>query len=146
MRGNPPGHLFYHIKVKSHRFWRREQADIHLDVPISLSQALLGDTIKVPTIRGGDLEIAIPPGVQPFETRMLKGKGAPVLGGSDKGNMYLHFITKFPRSLSDNQKKLIAQFAIEDKGNDEAVEEYVQHNPPPTQCMALYFGVNVCHL
>jgi molecular chaperone DnaJ len=62
------------LKVNPHPFFRREGLDIHVDVPISLSMALLGGTVTVPTLTG-EVEVKVPPGIQPGEKRVLRGRG-----------------------------------------------------------------------
>jgi molecular chaperone DnaJ len=66
--------IFLVEKVKPHPLFRREGLDIHIDVPIPLSMALLGGTVNVPTLNG-EVEVKVPPGIQPGEKRVLRGRG-----------------------------------------------------------------------
>lgn len=111
-RGGQPGHLFVNITVKPHPLFRREGLDIHIDVPISLSMALLGGTVNVPTLTG-EVEVKVPPGIQPGEKRILRGRGIKK-SENEVGNQYIHFIVKIPTKLTEKQRQLIDEFSKED--------------------------------
>jgi molecular chaperone DnaJ len=58
--GTPPGDLYVEVRVRPHDIFERDGDDLHCEVPIRISQAALGDTIRVPTL-GGDSNCASPP-------------------------------------------------------------------------------------
>ncbi|GMY22330.1 chaperone protein dnaJ GFA2, mitochondrial-like [Fagus crenata] len=72
--GNQPGDLYVVIKVREDPVFRREGADIHVDAVLSITQAILGGTIQVPTLTG-DVVLKIRPGTQPAQKVVLKKKG-----------------------------------------------------------------------
>eukprot|EP01089_Gocevia_fonbrunei_P015831 TRINITY_DN4747_c0_g1_i2.p1 TRINITY_DN4747_c0_g1~~TRINITY_DN4747_c0_g1_i2.p1 ORF type:complete len:284 (-),score=87.47 TRINITY_DN4747_c0_g1_i2:75-926(-) len=113
-KGGKAGNLFIVLTVTPDRIFKREGIHVHTDVPVSMSQAVLGGTVKVPTLTGEVLEIKVSPGTQPAEKRVLKGKGIPQVGGIGKGNQYIHFHVEIPRKLNEKQKQLMEEFAKEE--------------------------------
>ena len=74
--GGPPGDLFIIIRIEEHPVFRREADDIHVTVPISISEAALGAKIEVPTI-DGRAQLKIPPGTQSGQKLRMREKGVP---------------------------------------------------------------------
>ena len=83
--GSPPGDLYLIITVRPHPFFRREGNDIACTVPITVTEAALGNKIEVPTVEGKTL-LRIPPGTQSNQKFRLRGKGAPSLRGEVRGD------------------------------------------------------------
>lgn len=73
--GNQPGDLYVTIKVREDPVFRREGANIHVDSVLSVTQAILGGTIQVPTLTG-DVVLKVRPGTQPGQKVVLKNKGS----------------------------------------------------------------------
>jgi len=74
LTGGEAGDAIITVKFKRHRYFRRENKDLRVDVPITLYEAVLGAKIRVPTL-GGPVELNIPPGVDTAKALRLKGKG-----------------------------------------------------------------------
>ena len=72
--GGPRGDLFVVVTVKDHDVFQREGNDLFLDVPVPLSQVVLGATLRVPTL-DGKTDLKVPSGTQPGTRFRLKGKG-----------------------------------------------------------------------
>ncbi len=108
--GGPSGDLYIYIRVKEHEFFKRKGKDIYVEIPISISQAALGATIKVPTI-WGESEITIPPGTQNGDTFVLKHKGVELNGA--KGKQIVKVRVVIPKELNKRQKELLEEFAKE---------------------------------
>jgi len=104
--GGKAGHLIIEIEVKGHKTFKREGDDIHVNVEISVAEALQGAKVSVPTIHG-DVTMKIPAGSQSGQKLRLKGKGAPNLKTKNSGNQYVHLLIKLPTDLSDKEKKEI---------------------------------------
>lgn len=85
--GGEAGDALIEIAVRPHRFFRRDGLNITLDLPISLSEAVLGGKVVAPT-PSGPVTVAIPRGSNTGKTLRLKGKGAPGRGGR-RGDEYL---------------------------------------------------------
>jgi len=68
-----PGDLYLAIKVEKHVQFVRKGSDIHLNFPITVAQAILGDTVKIPTLNG-EVSVKVHPGTQHDSTHVLKKK------------------------------------------------------------------------
>jgi curved DNA-binding protein len=99
------GDLYIKIEVQPHPLFMREGDDLVIDKEIKLSQALLGTTITVPTIRGENVSLRVPPGTKSHTKIRLKGYGMPVLGENRKGDAYVRILIDIPKNLSKDQKK-----------------------------------------
>ena len=117
LRGGGSGNLFVEIIVKEDPFFKRDQNDVHVEVPISIVQACLGDKIGMPTLKG-EVDLKVPAGTQPGDRLVLRNRGVPVLNsGGRRGHQYVHFEVKIPKTLSDRQRELLEEFAKE-SGDD----------------------------
>jgi molecular chaperone DnaJ len=87
----------------------REGNDIFSQVDLTIAQASLGATLTVETLEG-DVELELPPGVQPGEVRVLRGKGMPVLQGFGRGDHRVLVNVRVPRRLTDEQRTLLEAF------------------------------------
>lgn len=105
-KGGPTGDLYMTILVKPSTKFKREGDDLYTTVPISLTQATLGDKIDVSTM-AGDVKLKIPAGTQPSKRFIIRGKGMPKLRGRGKGSLYVEIEVKVPDKLSREQKKLL---------------------------------------
>ncbi|KAI0499418.1 hypothetical protein KFK09_020321 [Dendrobium nobile] len=112
--GNKPGDLYVTIKVRHDPVFRREKSDIHVDAVLSITQAILGGTIHVPTLTG-DVVLKVRPGTQPGQKVVLKGKGMKTRNSSFYGDQYVHFNVTIPVNLTDRQRVLIEEFAKEEQ-------------------------------
>ncbi|GAB4313115.1 MAG: molecular chaperone DnaJ [Candidatus Sumerlaeia bacterium] len=110
--GLPPGDLFVVIKVKEHEFYERDGNNLYCQIPISFTQAALGDEIKVRTIYNSDAELKIPAGTQTHTVFTIRNQGMPVAPGSDKrGNLYVRAVVHTPVKLSQEEKDLLRKLA-----------------------------------
>lgn len=108
--GGPPGDLYVRIHVKPHPFFRREDRNILLDLPINVAQAALGDEVQVPTIDGDTVKLSIPPGTQYGKTFRLRGKGVPdVRNPNRRGDMLVTVRVVIPKNLTPKQKELFRE-------------------------------------
>ena len=72
--GAEPGDAIVTVKFERHKLFRRDGADLRVDVPITLDEAVLGGKVRVPTL-DGPVELTLPPGVDTTKALRLKGKG-----------------------------------------------------------------------
>jgi DnaJ-class molecular chaperone len=93
---NGQGDLFVIVQVTDHAYWRRENLDVLLDVPISVYEALLGTTVSVPTL-DGRVTITIPPGTNSGAKLRIKGAGAH--RGAEKGDQHCIIKIIVPKNL-----------------------------------------------
>ncbi|KPL17736.1 MAG: molecular chaperone DnaJ [Anaerolineae bacterium SM23_84] len=108
--GGPPGHLYVFLTVKPHRYFKRKDNNIHLNLTINVAQAALGDEISVPTL-DGDAELKIPAGTQTGQTFALKGKGVPYLRRNGRGDQLVTVFVATPTKLSSEQKQLLLELS-----------------------------------
>ncbi|XP_004292361.1 PREDICTED: chaperone protein dnaJ 1, mitochondrial-like isoform X1 [Fragaria vesca subsp. vesca] len=119
--GNQPGDLYVTIKVREDPVFRRQGADIHVDSVLSISQAILGGTIKVPTLTG-DVLLKVSPATQPGQKVVLKNKGIKTRNSYSLGDQYVHFNVSIPTSLSQRQREIIQEFSKEASSKEEQEE------------------------
>lgn len=105
----PSGDLHVVIKVREHQFFKRDDQNIIVDMYISYAQAVLGDTIKIPTLYG-DEELKIPAGTDSGETFILKHKGISSPYDSRKGDQIVRVHIEVPKHVSDRQKEILKEF------------------------------------
>jgi molecular chaperone DnaJ len=110
VHGGPPGNLYVILKVKPHRYFRRQEQDLYLDLSINIAQAVLGDEIEVPTLEGSEL-LTIPPGTQSGETFHIRGKGVPHLQRHSRGDLLVTVHVRIPTALTENQRYLFQELA-----------------------------------
>jgi len=108
--GGPPGDLYVFVRVTPHEFFRRDENNIVCQIPISIVQAALGDTIEVPTLNGTK-PLEIPKGTQPGDILRFKGEGIPFLRGRGKGDQIIQVLVKTPTHLNKKQENLLREFA-----------------------------------
>ncbi|XP_019443603.1 PREDICTED: chaperone protein dnaJ GFA2, mitochondrial-like isoform X2 [Lupinus angustifolius] len=93
--GDHPGDLYVTIKVREDPVFRREGSNIHVDAALSITQAILGGTIQVPTLTG-DVVLKVHPGTQPGQKVVLKKKGIKTKNSYTFGDQYVHFNVSIP--------------------------------------------------
>ena len=108
--GGPNGDLYIQITVRPHKLFKRDGINLHLDLPISFTQAALGADIEVPTLGGGKTTVHIPEGTQNDAEIRLKGQGVQQLRSTYRGDMILHVRVEIPRRMTEKQKELLRQF------------------------------------
>ncbi len=110
LRGGPAGDLYIVIRVKADEFFDREGDDIYCEVPLTFSQAALGDEIEIPTLTE-KVKLKIPAGTQTGTYFRLRGKGVPRLRGTGQGDQHVKVVVVTPSKLTDEQKDLLRQFS-----------------------------------
>ncbi len=103
--GGRPSDVLVTFQVEPDRFFTRDGLDILCEVPISLSQALLGATVQVRSIRGAKVRLKIPAGTQPGRKFRIKGQGLEK--GGHTGDQVVTVQVKIPEKLSEEQKEAI---------------------------------------
>jgi molecular chaperone DnaJ len=107
--GARAGDMYVQVHVRHDPRFVREGNDIFSTVDLTITQAALGAAVTVPTL-DGDLELDFEPGTQPGAIRVLRGKGMPVLQGFGRGDQRVLVNVVVPRRLTDEQRKLLAEF------------------------------------
>jgi len=107
--GGEAGDLYLLISVKPDDRFQRTEDDLHVDVPVILTDAILGGEVEVPTLEGKKLALKIPPETQNGKVFRLAGQGMPRLGNNTKGDLYAKVNVVLPARLSANEKELFQQ-------------------------------------
>lgn len=108
--GGPSGDLLVTVGVRPHEFFRRDGNSVLYDMPISFTQAALGDEVEVPTI-DGSVKYTIPEGTDTGTVFRLKEKGIPYLRGRGRGDQYITVKVVTPKNLSEEQKDCLRKLA-----------------------------------
>ncbi|MFP4568119.1 MAG: molecular chaperone DnaJ [Candidatus Woesearchaeota archaeon] len=108
--GIEPGDLYLFIKVKPNEYFERQGNDLHIEVPLSYTQAVFGDTIEIPTLKGR-AKIKVPQGTQPNTIIKMKGKGIPYTDGYGAGDQNVHITIDVPRKLTKKQEDILQRYA-----------------------------------
>lgn len=106
--GGSAGDLYLVISVKAHRHFERKGNDLHVDVEVPLTVAVLGGEIQVPTLKG-KLALKIPPETQNGRAFRLSGQGMPHLRGSARGDLLAKVRVILPTKLTNEEKELFEQ-------------------------------------
>ena len=101
-----PGDLIVVIEEIQHDTLRREGDNIHYDAYINFADAVLGESIEIPTI-SGKAKIKVEPGTQSGKMLRLKGKGLPQLQGYGTGDLFVHINIWTPTRVSKEEKELL---------------------------------------
>ena len=109
VNGGPAGDLRINVNVRPHPIFARNGYDVYCEIPITFTQATLGDEIIVPTL-DGKVKFTIHEGTQPGDEFKLKGKGIQRLNYSGKGDQYVKITVEVPRDLSKAQKEKLKEF------------------------------------
>ncbi len=110
LRNGVPGDLLVILDIKEDDRFERHGDDLVIDLPVSFSQAAMGETFSVPTPYG-DESLRVPAGTQTGTVLRLDGKGLPRLGRSGKGDLHVRLHLWTPDKLSPEQELLFRQIA-----------------------------------
>ena len=107
--GGPAGDVIVMVTVRPDELFQRDGYDVWVTIPITFSQAVLGDNITVPTI-DGKVEYTLPEGTQSGTTFRLRGKGIQYLNGRGRGDMYVKCDVEIPKKLNKTQRDALKKF------------------------------------
>lgn len=120
LNGGEPGDLYLIVHIKPHETLHRENDDLYLELPVTVSEVIAGGSIPVPTI-DGIVNLKIPQGSQSGQSLRLKGKGAVNLKTGARGDMMVKLIVKVPKADGE-------ELASAAKKMDEYYKEDVRKN------------------
>ncbi len=109
--GGPSGDLILVIHVRPHPLFKREGDDLHVDVPIHVSEAIVGTKVRVPTFEG-PVTIKVPPGTQSGTTLRVRGKGVS-RQGRPQGDLYVHCMVHIPVVSDERSAAELQRLATE---------------------------------
>ncbi len=106
----PPGDLWARIRVRPHPVFRRDGRDLLIDLPITVSEAVKGAKVEIPTLEGR-ATVTIPPGTDSGQKLRLRGKGVPDPGGGPPGDLYAAVQIRVPRHLDEEARRRLDEIA-----------------------------------
>ena len=109
-RGGPSGDLYVITRVADSPVFKRRGANLEVEVPVTIPEAIRGGTIEVPTLNGSK-RIRVAPGTQHGTVQRLRGEGPPRLGGKGRGDIHYRLLIDVPRSLSHEQREVVDELA-----------------------------------
>ena len=112
-RGAGNGDLYIFVNVQDDKIFEREEENIYCKIPISITTAIIGGEIDVPTIDGKKARLKIPPGTQSETQFRLRGKGMSILRQNHRGDMYVETGVEIPVNLTNKQKSILKEFEKE---------------------------------
>ena len=108
INGGPNGDLYVEFTVRDHDFFERDEDDIYFELPLTITEAVLGTKKEVPTLYG-NVDLVIPSGTQSGDKMRLRSKGVENVNTKRKGDMYVITKVIIPEILTKEQKKLFEQ-------------------------------------
>jgi molecular chaperone DnaJ len=120
--GGPPGDLYVEIRVKPHKLFTRDGADLACEVPISIATATLGGEVELPTLNG-HVSLKVPGGTQSGKVFRLRGKGVTTVRDARQGDLFAKVAVETPVNLSAEQKEMLEKF-------DQSVQEGGEKHSP----------------
>ena len=106
----PPGDLYIFVRVRPHKYFRRRDNDILLDLNINIAQATLGAEVQVPTV-DGDVKLKIPAGTQPGKIIRMRARGVPHLRSNSRGDQLVIVNVTIPKRLDVEERELFEKLA-----------------------------------
>jgi molecular chaperone DnaJ len=107
--GGPPGDLYVEIRVKPHKIFTRDGANLACEVPISVATAALGGEVELPTL-DGNVALKVPAGTQSGKVFRLRGKGVATVRDPRIGDLFAKVAVETPVNLTAEQRDLLSQF------------------------------------
>jgi len=108
-RGSTSGDLYIFIEIKEHSLFQRDGKDTFIEVPVSVIDAVLGNSIQVPCVDGSKAKMNLSSGTQSGTRLRMKGKGMPALRGGSRGDQYVEINVETPVGISKKQEDLFKQ-------------------------------------
>ena len=102
----PPGDALVTVTVAKHPVFERQGDDIHITLPITIDEAILGGKVAAPTIDGG-VNVNVPAGTSSGKTLRLRGKGVKKRGSSDRGDQLIELTVAIPDKIDDELKQFM---------------------------------------
>jgi len=106
--GGPTGNLYIELTVRPHPVFERKKNDIYVEVPVTISEAVLGGKVEVPTL-DGNVSMTLPPGTDSGKKFKLKGKGIPGKRAGIKGDEYAVIKIIVPKDLTKAAREALKE-------------------------------------
>ena len=117
--GGPPGDLYVVTRVSDSPLFKRKGDHVEVEVPLTIPEAIRGETIEVPTLHGTK-KLRVPAGTRHGTVQRLRGEGPPRLSGKGRGDIHYRFVIDVPASLSKEEKAAVEELSKVMNGNPRA--------------------------
>ncbi len=108
--GGSAGDLLVTTRIEAHEHFKRDGADVLLDMPVSIAEAALGASVVVPAPDGTRVRVKVPAGTQDETVLSVRGKGAPKLKGGGAGDLKITVRVQVPRSMNEQQRQAMEAY------------------------------------
>ena len=109
-KNSPPGDLTIQVTVEPHKYFNRDGRNLTVELPVAVSEAVLGARVDVPTLDGLK-SLTIPAGSSSGQKLRLKGQGVPAIGDKPEGDLFVVLKVVLPKTVDDESRRLIREFA-----------------------------------
>jgi molecular chaperone DnaJ len=116
VRGGDDGDIIVLFDEVEHEVFERRGDDIHMVLPLSFPDAVLGTDVEVPTLKG-KARVKIEPGTQPGKLMRLREKGIKSLSGTKVGDQYVEITVYVPESVTSKEKEMLDAMRASDRFN-----------------------------
>lgn len=123
INGGSNGDLYIEFRVGEHEFFERDEDDIFIEAPITITEAILGCKKEIPTLYG-NVTLTIPAGSESGDKHRIKGKGINNETTRRKGDMYIVLKIVTPKKLSKEQKRLLEELNDTDLSDDNDIRKF----------------------
>ncbi len=117
--GGPPGDAYVEVHIQPHPFFERKDDDVHMELPVTLAEAVLGGRVSVPTI-DGPVNMTIPKGSNTGSTLRLRGRGIPDPRSGRRGDQYVHLKVMLPKEPDSQLEECVRSWSAEHPYNPRA--------------------------
>ena len=108
--GGPPGDAYVEVHIQPHAYFTRKDNNVHLDLPVSLAEAVLGGKVAVPTI-DGPVSMKVPKGANTGTTLRLRGKGIVDQKSGQRGDQYVRLQVVLPKEPDPELEEFVRRWA-----------------------------------
>lgn len=122
-QGRPAGDAYVEIHVEPHAFFEARDSDIHVELPVTLREAVLGGKVKVPTV-GGAVMLAVPAGSNSGASLRLKGRGLLDRKSGQRGDQYVKLKVVLPDKPDDKLKQFLETWEAGNHDPRQAMEQF----------------------
>jgi molecular chaperone DnaJ len=112
VKAGTPGDLYVKVHVKPHKLFRKDGSNLVMQLPIKLTDALLGTSVSVEMLDGKSIEVSVPAMKRPEEILRVRGRGVPLAGGAS-GDLLIQVEAALPQKLSSKAKRAVEDLKSE---------------------------------